>query len=63
MRLEACGNPSKVKNFLKMNKIKLIIQERFSEKQTLEGVFLSVFQSGSYQLPQNKSSVIMNSTE
>ena len=63
MRLEACGNPSKVKNFLKMNKIKLIIHERFSEKQTLEGVFLSVFQFESYQLLQDNSSVIMNSTE
>ena len=46
-----------------MNKTKLIIHERFNGKQTLEDVLLSVFQSESCQLLQNKSSVIMNSTE
>ena len=46
-----------------MNKIKLIIHERFNGKQSLEDVFLSVFQSESYQLLQDNSSVIMNSTE
>ncbi len=46
-----------------MNKTKLIIHERFNGKQSLEGVFLSVFQSESYQLLQDNSSVIMRSTE
>ena len=46
-----------------MNKIKLIVHERFNGKQTLEDVFLSAFQSESYQLLQDNSSVIMNSTE
>ena len=46
-----------------MNKTKLIIHERFNGKQTLEDVFLSAFQSESYQLLQDNSSVIMNSTE
>ena len=46
-----------------MNKTKLIIYERFSGKQSLEDVFLSAFQSESYQLLQDNSSVIMNSTE
>ena len=46
-----------------MNKTKLIIHERFNGKQTLEDVFLSAFQSESYQLLQHNSSVIMNSTE
>ena len=45
-----------------MNKTKLIIHERFNGKQSLENVFLSVFQSESYQLLQDNSSVIMNST-
>ena len=46
-----------------MNKTKLIIHERFNGKQSLEDVFLSVFQSESYQLLQDNSSVIMRSTE
>ena len=46
-----------------MNKTKLIIHERFNGKQTLEDVVLSAFQSESYQLLQDNSSVIMNSTE
>ena len=46
-----------------MNKAKLIIHERFNGKQTLEDVFLSAFQSESYQLLQDNSSVIMRSTE
>lgn len=46
-----------------MNKTKLIIHERFNGKQSLEDVFLSAFQSESYQLLQDNSSVIMNSTE
>lgn len=33
-----------------MNKTKLIIHERFNGKQSLEDVFLSAFQSESYQL-------------
>ncbi len=39
-----------------MNKTKLIIHERFNGKQSLEDVFLSAFQSESYQLPQDNSS-------
>ena len=46
-----------------MNKTKLIIYEKFNGKQSLEDVFLSAFQSESYQLLQDNSSVIMNSTE
>ena len=46
-----------------MNKTNLIIHERFNGKQTMEDVFLSAFQSESYQLLQDNSSVIMNSTE
>ena len=46
-----------------MNKTKLIIRERFNGKQSLEDVFLSAFQSESYQLLQDNSSVIMDSTE
>ena len=46
-----------------MNKTKLIIHERFNGKQSLEDVFLSAFQSESYQLLQDNSSVIMKSTE
>ena len=46
-----------------MNKIKLIIHERFNGKQTLEDVFLSAFQSESYQLLQDNSSSIMVVTE
>ena len=46
-----------------MNKTKLIIHERFNGRQFLEDVFLSVFQSESYQLLQDNSSVIMRSTE
>lgn len=46
-----------------MNKTKLIIHERFNGKQILEDVFLSVFQSESYQLLQDNSSSIMNVTE
>ena len=43
-----------------MNKTKLIIYERFNGKQTLEDVFLSAFQSESYQLLQDNASSIMN---
>jgi len=46
-----------------MNNTKLIIYERFNGKQTLEDVFLSAFQSESYQLLQHNSSSIMNVTE
>ena len=46
-----------------MNKIKLIIHERFIGKQSLEDVILSAFQSESYQLLQNYSSSIMSVTE
>ena len=46
-----------------MNKTKLIIHERFNGKQTLEDVFLSAFQSESYQLLQDYSSSIMSVTE
>lgn len=46
-----------------MNKTKLIIHERFNGKQSLEDVFLSAFQTESYQLLQDKPSVIMDSTE
>ena len=46
-----------------MNKTKLIIYERFNGKQTLEDVFLSAFQSESYQLLQDYSSSIMSVTE
>ena len=46
-----------------MNKTKLIIHERFNGKQSLEDVFLSVFQSESYQLLQDNSSSIMSVTE
>ena len=46
-----------------MNKTKLIIHERFNGKQTLEDVFLSDFQTESYQLLQNNSSSIMSVTE
>ena len=46
-----------------MNKTKLIIHERFNGKQSLEDVILSAFQSESYQLLQDNSSVIMRSTE
>ena len=46
-----------------MNKTKLIIKVRFNGKQTLEDVFLSAFQSESYQLLQDNSSSIMSVTE
>ena len=46
-----------------MNKTKLIIHERFNGKQSLEDVFLSAFQSESYQLLQDSSSSIMRVTE
>ena len=46
-----------------MNKPKLIIHERFNGKQTLEDVFLSAFQSESYQFLQYNSSSIMSVTE
>ena len=46
-----------------MNKTKLIIHERFNGKQSLEDVFLSAFQSESYQLLQDSSSSIMGVTE
>ena len=46
-----------------MNKTKLIIHERFNGRQFLEDVFLSVFQSESYQLLQDNASSIMSVTE
>ena len=46
-----------------MKKTKLIIHERFNGKQTLEDIFLSAFQSESYQLLQDSSSSIMRVTE
>ena len=46
-----------------MNKTKLIIHERFNGKRSLEEVFLSAFQTESYQLLQNNSSGIMSVTE
>ena len=46
-----------------MSKVKLIIHERFNGKQSLEDVFLSVFQSESYQLLRDNSSSIMSVTE
>ena len=46
-----------------MNKTKLIIHERFYGKRSLEDVFLSAFQSESFQLLQDNSSFIMDSTE
>ena len=46
-----------------MNKTKLIIYEKFNGKQSLEDVFLSAFQSESFQLLQEKSSSIMSLTE
>lgn len=46
-----------------MSKVKLIIHERFDGKRSLEDAFLSTFQSESYQLLQDDSSVIMRSTE
>ena len=46
-----------------MNKTKLIIHERFNGKQSLEDVFLSAFQSESYQLLRDNSSSIMGVTE
>jgi len=47
----------------KMNKIKLIIHERFSGKRSHEAVFLSAIQSESWKLLQDKSSSIMGVTE
>jgi len=38
-----------------MNKIKLIVHERFNGKRSQEDVFLSAFQSESYQLIQDKT--------
>ena len=46
-----------------MNKSKLIIHKRFNGKQSLEDVFLSAFQSESYQLLQDKTLGIIDSTE
>lgn len=46
-----------------MNKIKLIIHERFIGKQSLEDVVLSAFQSESCQLLQDNSSGIMSVTK
>ena len=46
-----------------MNKTKLIIHEKFDGKGSLEDVFLSAFQSESYQLLRNNSSSIMGVTE
>ena len=45
-----------------MNKIKLVLHERFNGKQSMEDVFLSAFQSESYQLLQDSSSSIMSVT-
>ncbi|MEI3219770.1 MAG: hypothetical protein V8S08_09380 [Lachnoclostridium sp.] len=46
-----------------MNKTKLIVHERFNGKKSLEDVFLSAFQSESYQLLRDNLLVIMRSTE
>ena len=46
-----------------MNKTKLIIHKRFNGKQSLEDVFLSAFQSESYQLLRDNASSIMSVTE
>ena len=46
-----------------MNKTKLIIHERLNGNRSLKDVFLSAFQSESYQLLQDKSSSIMSVTE
>ena len=46
-----------------MDKTKLIIHETFNGKQSLEDIFLSAFQSESYQLLQDNSSSIMGVTE
>ena len=46
-----------------MNKTKLIINEKFNGKQSLEDVFLSAFQSESYQLLQDDPSSIISVTE
>ena len=46
-----------------MNKTKLIVHEKFNKKHSLEDVFLSAFQSESYQLLRNNSSSIMRVTE
>ena len=46
-----------------MNKTKLIIHERFNGKQSLEDAIFSAFQSESFQLLQDNSSVKMDSTE
>ena len=46
-----------------MNKTKLIIHERFNGKQSLEDVFLSAFQSESFQLLRDNSSSIISVTE
>ncbi len=46
-----------------MKKPKLIIQERFNGKQSLEEVFTSAFLSECYQLLHGNASVIMNVAE
>ena len=46
-----------------MNKIKIIMHERFNGKQSLEDAFFSAFQSESYQLLQDNTSSIMSVTE
>ena len=51
------------KKDVKMSKVKLIIHERFNGNQTLEDVFLSAFQSESFQLLQDNASSIMGVTE
>ena len=51
------------KKEVKMSKVKLIIHERFNGNQTLEDVFLSAFQSESYQLLQDNPLSIMSVTE
>ena len=51
------------KKEVKMSKVKLIIHERFNGTQSLEDVFLSAFQSESYQLLWEKTLDIVDSTE
>ena len=51
------------KKEVKMSKVKQIIHERFNGNQTLEDVFLSVFQSESYQLLWERTLDIIDSTE
>lgn len=46
-----------------MSKVKVIIHERFNGNQSLEDLFLSAFQSESFQLLQGKTLGIIDSTE